>query len=339
MVAAPMSLSASTILPGRSSMARPRALSVRQGLLLIAAAATAWGVGGFVAAILYRNSGLGPIAVSFWRFASGALLLAALRLFLGGGARRARPARVLLTGAGFAVYQTAYYAAIQLTGLAIGTVVTLGAGPVLIAVGARVFLGERLGLRGGFIVAASVAGLVLLTWQSGAGAAAAGVAVALLSAAGYAGVTLLRRGTHGDGDAFDSVLGGFAVAALCVLPLAAAQGLVPESAGLGQTLGLLAFLGVVPTALAYAAFFAGLTVERAPTSSVVALFEPVAAAILAVAVLGERLTLRASLGGALLLGAVALLARQETRVPDSLRPTTPLTKGASAGSSRRGSPR
>ena len=317
-------------------MARLRALSVRQGLFLIASAATAWGVGGFVAAILYRTSGLGPVAVSFWRFASGALLLAVLRALLAGDGStrpapwRSRTGQVLLTGAGFAVYQTAYYAAIQLTGLAIGTVVTLGAGPVLIAVGARVFLGERLGVRGGFTVAASVAGLVLLTWQSGGGASAAGIAVALLSGAGYAGVTLLRRGTHRDGDALDSVLGGFTVGALCVLPLAAAQGLVPAYSGLGPTLGLLAFLGVVPTALAYAAFFAGLTVVRATTASVVALVEPLAAAILAVTVLGERLTLGATTGGAVLLAAVALLARQETR---------PATSVASAGSRRRDSPR
>jgi DME family drug/metabolite transporter len=311
-------------------MARLHALSVRQGLFLIAAAATAWGVGGFVAAILYNTSGLGPIAVSFWRFASGALLLAALRPLVAGGGWRVHPAQVLVTGAGFAVYQTAYYAAIQLTGLAIGTVVTLGAGPVLIAVGARVFLGERLGVRGGLTVAASVAGLVLLTWQSSDGGSVAGVAVALLSATGYAGVTLLRRGTHGDGDAFDSVFGGFAVGALCVLPLAAGQGLVPATAGLGQTLGLLAFLGIVPTALAYAAFFAGLTVVRATTASVVALVEPLAAAILAVTVLGERLTLGAAAGGAVLLAAVAVLARQETR---------PATSVASAGSARRGSPR
>src|SRR5689334_15037138 len=133
----------------RPVMAHQRALSVGRGLFFIAFAATAWGVGGFVAAILYRTSGLGPIAVSFWRFVGGVALLVALRpVIRGNTAWRAGSRRVILTGIGFAVYQTAYYAAIHLTGLAIGTVVTLGAGPVLIAVGARLFLGERLGHRG-----------------------------------------------------------------------------------------------------------------------------------------------------------------------------------------------
>ena len=42
-------------------------------------AATAWGTGGAVAAILYDTSRLGPVAVSWWRFAGGVLLLAAGR--------------------------------------------------------------------------------------------------------------------------------------------------------------------------------------------------------------------------------------------------------------------
>jgi DME family drug/metabolite transporter len=301
-------------------MTHPHALSVGRGLFFIAFAATAWGVGGFVAAILYRTSGLGPIAVSFWRFVGGVALLLAVRPLVTAGAAagtawRAGPRRMILTGIGFAVYQTAYYAAIQLTGLAIGTVVTLGAGPVLIAVGARLFLGERLGVRGLITVAASLVGLVLLTGLRDAGAAPLGVAVALLSATGYAAVTLFSRASsarHTD-DALDSALGGFAVGAVCLLPLAAVQGLLPSSSHVGGTLGLLAFLGAVPTALAYAMFFAGLSTVRATTASVVALVEPVAAAVLAVAVLGERLTPAAYAGGAVLLASVAVLALRESR--------------------------
>lgn len=58
-----------------------------------------------------------------------------------------RLVRVLGTGIGLTVFQSAYFAAVEATGLAVGTVVTLGAGPVLIAVGARLTMGERLGSR------------------------------------------------------------------------------------------------------------------------------------------------------------------------------------------------
>ena len=288
------------------------ALPVGRGLFFIAFAAIAWGAGGFVAAILYRDSGLGPIAVSFWRFVGGMALLAALRPMVSQHrAWRAGAGRLALTGVGFALYQTAYYAAIDLAGLAIGTVVTLGSGPVLIALGARAF-GERLGRAGTATVAASVAGLALLVAddQRSGSNPALGILVALLSAAGYAGVTLLTRAASDD--PYDSALGGFVVGGVCLLPLAALEGLLPDRYS-ADVLSSLAFLGAVPTAMAYAMFFAGLRVVRATTASVVALVEPLAAAGLAVALLGERLTLTAGAGAALLLSAVGVLAVHERR--------------------------
>ncbi|WP_236145978.1 EamA family transporter, partial [Verrucosispora sp. SN26_14.1] len=60
-----------------------------RGVSYILIAAVAWGTGGAVAAILYDISGMGPVAVSFWRFAGGVLLLSAGHLVL----RRRRPGR------------------------------------------------------------------------------------------------------------------------------------------------------------------------------------------------------------------------------------------------------
>ncbi|WP_432834287.1 DMT family transporter [Dactylosporangium sp. CA-092794] len=274
-------------------------------LLYIAFAAISWGVGGFVAALLYRHSGLGPIAVTFWRYAGGLAVLAALR-----------PTRItpnVVNGLGMALYQTAYFVAIDLAGVGIATVVTLGSGPVLIAIGARLFLGERLGRAGLATVAVSVLGLALLVTQNPHTGRhpLAGIAVALVSAAGYAAVTLINRAATGD--PYAAALGGFAVGSVVLLPLAAAEGLLPRADGLGLTIGLLAFLGAVPTALAYALFFRGLKVVRATTASVVALCEPLAAVALGVLVLHEPLTPWSAAGGGLLLASVAALALQERR--------------------------
>lgn len=281
-------------------MVHNHSLPVGRGLFYIAFAAVAWGVGGFVAAVLYDHSGLGPIAVTFWRYLGGLLLLAAMRPFTsrGGAAPRSRT-RTVVNGLGMALYQTAYYVAIDLAGVAVATVVVLGSGPVLVAVGARVFLGERLGGTGAATVAVSLAGLVLLVNADGTGSnPAAGLAVALVSAAGYAAVTLLNRATKDD--PFDSALGGFAVGSVALLPLALFEGLLPTRGGTGETVGLLVFLGAVPTALAYALFFAGLTVVRATTASVVALVEPITAVALGVLVLHEPLTGWSAAGAGLL---------------------------------------
>jgi len=284
-----------------------------RGFLFISVAATAWGAGGAVAALLYRTSGLGPIAVSWWRFAIGATILGVVL-----SARRRRLVlprrgwgRLAAVGVGLAVYQTAFYGAIAYVGLAVGTVVTLGAGPVLIAFGARVTMGERLGRAGTAAVALALAGLVLLTGGSaGAGTRPAlGIGLALLSASGYAVVTLLTRARGTADKPYDTALAGFVVGGLCLLPLALAEGL--GAAYTPSTAGWLLFLGAVPSALAYGLFFAGLAHVRAATASVVALLEPVVAAGIAVALLGERLSAAAVAGTVVLLGAVAVLVVTE----------------------------
>ncbi|GAA0844125.1 hypothetical protein GCM10009525_60480 [Streptosporangium amethystogenes subsp. fukuiense] len=208
-----------------------------------------------------------------------------------------------------AVYQTAYFAAIAGSGLAVATVVTIGATPVLVAAGGRLLLGERLGAAGLGAVTIALTGLAMLTLDDGSATfSAAGIGWALLSAAGYAGVTLLNRASSGE--PYRTAMGGFVVGGLCLLPVALAQGLLPSGDPLASW-AIIAFLGTVPTALAYGLFFTGLAGVRATTASVISLVEPVGAALLGVLLLGERLTVAAACGGVLLLGAVALLAAGE----------------------------
>lgn len=285
-------------------------MTTTRGLLYVCIAATAWGTGGAVAAVLYDTSGIGPVAVSWWRFIGGVLLLAAVRRWCGPRVPFRARGSMVITGCGLALYQTAYFVAIRHTGLAVATVVTLGAGPVLIALGARVAGLERPDRHSLAACGGALLGLVLLV-GTGGGADPLGVAFALLSAAGYAGVTLLTRRNDGP-DRYDAALGGFGVGAVVLAPLAFAAGATPALDGV--TAGLLLYLMVVPTALAYALFFAGLAVVRATTASVVALVEPVTAAAVAVTLLGERISVPAAGGGALLLSTVFLLMWSERRL-------------------------
>jgi DME family drug/metabolite transporter len=289
-------------------------VSVGRGLFFVAAGATAWGTAGAVAAILFRTSGLGPVAVSFWRFAAGAAILAAACAIR----RRPRPGRprwrrLALTGAGMAVYHTAYFGAVAEVGVAVATVVTLGAGPVLIAVGARLALAERLGARGVAMVTTALAGLVLLTGGAGSSGLrpVLGCALALVSASGYTAITLLARANRTGDDPGTTAFAGFGVGAVCLLPWAIVEGIQPDPASVVTTAGWVLYLGAVPTALGYGLFFAGLAAVRAATASVVALLEAVTATAIAVAALGERLTLAAIAGTVTLLGAVAGLVGGE----------------------------
>lgn len=295
-------------------------LPVGRGLVYLIVAGTTWGTAGAVASLTYRTSDLGPVSLSFWRCATGLVVLLAARLTR----PRARTAvseplarralRVGASGVGLAVFQTAYFAAVRSTGLAVATVVTLGAGPVLIALGARLTLGERLGRSGAVAVAGALAGLsVLMLGGAEASVRPQGVLLGLLSAAGCCVMTLITRAARAESSG--TSIGVFAVTSLCLLPFASAEGLVPHTAQPALVLGLLVYLATVPTALAYALYFAAAAVVRSTTVSVIMLLEPVSATVLAVMLFGERLTATTALGTLLMLGAVAGLAVTEARVP------------------------
>ncbi|MFJ8753131.1 DMT family transporter [Streptomyces sp. NPDC102441] len=298
-------------------------LPVGRSLVYLVVAGLAWGTAGAAASLLFRISDLGPLALSFWRCVGGLALLAGVlamrprRPVTPVEPRRRRLLRVLGTGIGLAVFQSAYFAAVEATGLAVGTVVTLGAGPVLIAVGARLTMGERLGRGGIAAVLGALIGLaVLVLGGEPAEVRPTGLLLAVLSAAGYAAITLLTRWLGRDGAAGDSLstsAWAFGIGAVGLLPMAAAEGLVPHTAETGHVLWLLVYVAAVPTALAYALYFAGAAVVRSATVSVIMLLEPVSAAVIAVTVLRERLTAATVIGTLLLLTAVAGLAFAETR--------------------------
>ncbi|WP_255306206.1 DMT family transporter [Streptomyces sp. Wb2n-11] len=302
------------------------ALPVRRGLIYLIVAGTAWGTAGAAASLTFLASDLGPLALSFWRCAGGLVLLVAVRALRRRPpvaatapveAGRRRLTRVLVTGLGLTVFQSAYFAAVQATGLAVGTVVTMGAAPVLVALGARLTMGERLGRAGTLTVAGALAGLaVMVLGSGGTSVRPVGVLFALLSAAGYAAMTLLTRRLGRDGggaDPFATTAWAFAICSLCLLPFAAAEGLLPHTADPVRVLWLLVYVAAVPTALAYALYFAGAAVVRSATVSVITLLEPVSAAVIAVVLLGEHLAPATVAGTLLLLAAVVGLAVAEAR--------------------------
>ncbi len=276
--------------------------SSARGLLYVAVAGIAWGTGGPTGALLFQHSGLNSTAISFWRLLGGAAWLAVACWLLGrrriGHQFVAAPLRYVLSGFGLAVCQLGYFAAIPRVGIAVATVVSLGVGPLFIALGAR----ER--ITGALLLA--IVGLGLLVWGDGSSGSASisGIAFSLVSGAGYALSTLLNRDQQ---DPVTSAMLGFSAGALILLPLAMMEGVTPA---LGSW-PLIAYFGLVPTALAYASFYLGLRAVRASTAAVVALIEPLLAALIGVLAFDEHLTPVSLIGAAVLLVAVLLQARHE----------------------------
>ncbi|MCX4749905.1 EamA family transporter [Kitasatospora sp. NBC_01287] len=305
--------------------ASPSTLPAGRGLLYLLLSAASWGTAGAGAALLYGPSGLGPVALTFWRSAGGAALLLLLRLVRRRPGGPVRPLDLAVNGIGLTLFQIAYFEAVHGTGLAVATVVTLGAAPVLVALGAGPLLRERLGGAGLIAVLGALGGLAVLILGGSAGAPvrAGGVLWALLSAAGYACITLYGRliaarpGPRAD--ALTTTLHSFLICALLLLPFGLAEGLWPSPQGLGRTAAVLLYLAAVPTAIGYALYFTGVTAVRATTVAVTALVEPVSATVLALTLFGERLAPATLVGAALLLVSVTVLAVAETRQAVAVR--------------------
>ncbi|RMG97886.1 MAG: EamA family transporter [Candidatus Dadabacteria bacterium] len=74
--------------------------------------------------------------------------------------------------------------------------------------------------------------------------------------------------------------------------------------------GLIAYVALMGTLVPFGLYFVGIERVRATRASIVALLEPVSAAAIAFAVLGEALGAGRLAGGALVLAAVAVLNRE-----------------------------
>jgi DME family drug/metabolite transporter len=293
----------------------------RPGFLLVVLAALCWGTSGVSGRIVADRAGLDPFDIAWHRMAIGAVVL--LVGFALTRRRRAAPpasltrgtaVRLALVGAGLAAYQLAYFAAVATAGVSIATLVALGLAPLLIAVGAAL-LGHGRPDRATLVaLAVALTGLVLLVGIS-AGAdtgttVVLGALLAVGSALGYAVVTLAGAGVPAG---IPVTLAGFAGGALLLTPVALVMGIrFTTEPG---ALAVLLYLGVVPSALAYTMFFAGLKTVPGAVASIVTLLEPLTATALATAFLGERLSPGALAGGVLVLAAVAGLYVRRLRTP------------------------
>jgi DME family drug/metabolite transporter len=301
-----------------SSPALPAA---RRGFLLVVLAALCWGTSGVSGAMVADRTDLGPLDIAWHRMAIGAVVLLIgfsatrrRRRPHTGPLGRATPVRLALVAAGLAAYQLAYFAAVAQAGVSIATLVALGLAPLLIAVGATVLGHGRPDVATGIALVAALVGLVLLVGVS-AGADSGttvvlGALIAVGSALGYAVVTLAGAGVP---EGIPVTLVGFAGGALLLTPVAVAAGM--QFTGDPVALGVLLYLGAVPTALAYGLFFTGIRSLPGAVASIVTLLEPLTATALATAFLGERLSPGALAGGALVLAAVAGLYLRRLRAP------------------------
>jgi DME family drug/metabolite transporter len=257
--------------------------------------------------------GLAPAGVGAARILVGGSLLVLVALVMHGGRAltRVRRGPALAAAAGVAAYQLAFFAAVKDTGVAVGTIVAIGSGPMF-AGAFEWALDRRVPSRGWALATAlAIAGVTMLA-GGGAQISPVGVVLALIAGASYATYTISAKRMLRDGHPPETVMAiAFGLGAVLLAPVLAGTGAgwLTHAGGLG----LAVFLGVVPTALAYLLFARGLKRLTAAETATLTLAEPLTAALLGVIVLSEQLSAPAALGAALVLGGLLVLAAPERR--------------------------
>lgn len=223
---------------------------------------------------------------------------------------------IVLGAIGVAAYQPLFFAGTSRVGVALGTVVALGSGPVFAGVIEWVWLhrtptrrwvgATAVTITGGALLVLSGAGGIDPGGRADGGIDPVGVAASLGAGLGYAvyaiaAKLLILRGV----DSTVSLAWPFTIGALVLVPFASREPL--GWATTDQGVLMLAHLGVLTVGLAYFLYGWGLRTIDTSTAVTLTLAEPVTAALLAVVVLDERLRPAGWAGVALVVLGLAMV--------------------------------
>ncbi|PZF62141.1 EamA/RhaT family transporter [Curtobacterium sp. MCBD17_034] len=302
------------------------------GVGAIVVTALLWGTTGTAATFA---PAVGPLAIGAVSLGLGGILQAVIAVPALRRARRALRRRwqiVALGAIAVAIYPLAFYSSMHLAGVAIGSVVSLASAPLASGVLERVI--DRTTLSRPWMVAAAlgVVGSALLCLSkldahSGAlTSTLAGLVLGLIAGITYAGYSWAAHRLMHDGlgrsASMGAVFGGGGALLLPVLFLTGGPLLATREA-----FATGAYMALVPMFLGYLLFGYGLSQVSASTATTLTLIEAAVAAILAVVIVGEHLTITGWVGLGLIGGVLVILAAAPTTTPQSRAGESIATEG------------
>jgi len=286
-----------------------------KGALLVMAAGSCWGTFGIITKITYAVTTLGPLTLAWLRLVPALPIMALVVLAKGYRVSWSRREVGLFAAFGFCsitIFEGLYFTSFAYTTVQHAAALLYTA-PAFVALLSWLVLREvlskgkvlavGLSILGAFLMLGAIEGGDLFGSRTRLGDWLA-VASGLAYSSWYIFGKILGRDRE---PAVTSLLGmGFGLVFLTPIMIAFEGFNMPDTP-LGWQLVVL--IAIIPTALAYLLYLAGLKLIEATKASVFAIVEPVAAAILAFLIFQETLSYDSLLGFVLIISSIVLISK------------------------------
>jgi drug/metabolite transporter (DMT)-like permease len=286
-----------------------------KGALLVMGAGCLWGTFGILTKTTYALTTLGPISLAWYRLIFAIPFVGLLVVIKRYPISVSRREIVLFIGFGF--FSLTVFEALYFTSLAYTTVqhaaALLYTAPAFVALLSWFLLKEQMTPTKIAAIVLSVLGAFLILGLAEneplfASRTQIGDWLALCSGLAYSSWYIFGKVLCRNREPAVTSLLGLCIGAVMLLPLSVAI----EGFRLPLTLTaweLVAAVGIIPTAMAYLLYLAGLKLIEATTASVFAIMEPLTAAILAFFIFQETLSYASLLGFGLIISSILLISK------------------------------
>ncbi|MEZ9470588.1 DMT family transporter [Vibrio lentus] len=289
------------------NLAINRVNEFQTGTLAILFASILWGTTGTAASFA---PDLSPLAIGAFSMGVGGLMQAGLayRKILFAFDKLLQNKKLLTVSAlALAVYPLAFYSSMKLSGVAIGTVVSIATAPFF-SVLLECLISKKNNINRRWLTsfAIGVVGIGLLVFsesssanESGDDLKLLGIGLGLVAGLCYAIYSWATKALIDKGVKSQAAMGSiFGLGAMLLLPTLWFTGENLFSSQINVL--VISYLTLIPQCLGYIAFSFGLRHVTASSANLLTLFEPVVAAVLAVCVVGELIPFTGWLGMSLI---------------------------------------
>ncbi|KPL95924.1 DMT family transporter [Vibrio splendidus] len=285
------------------NLAINRVNEFQTGTLAILFASILWGTTGTAASFA---PDLSPLAIGAFSMGVGGLMQAGLayrKILLALDKLLQNKKLLAVSALALAVYPLAFYSSMKLSGVAIGTVVSIATAPFFSALlECLISKNNNINKRWLTSFAIGVVGIGLLVFSESSSTNESaddlkllGIALGLLAGLCYAIYSWATKALIDKGIKSQAAMGSiFGLGAMLLLPTLWFTGENLFSSQINVL--VISYLTLIPQCLGYIAFSFGLRHVTASSANLLTLFEPVVAAVLAVCVVGELIPFTGWLG-------------------------------------------